>query len=128
MREHVVYQSFFDAFNQFGTARRIRTATLPIGLPPHLWAIIAIGGSAIVTLTFLFAPDSKAFHVAILACLLVPMTLNILLLAEYSVPFVGTVTVRPVVFEQLRDKVLIVDDKPPKYLREKPVQQVFASD
>lgn len=117
IREQIVYGSFFRAMNDLGGYRRVRTATLPPGLPLHLWAIIAIGGSAIVTLTFLFGPEYKPFHIAILSCLLIPMTLNIVLLAEFSFPFGGVLAVKPVVFQELKSKILIVDDGPPKYLQ-----------
>jgi len=116
-REQVVYQSYFNAMNEFGAYRRVRVATIPTGLATHLWVIIAIGGSSIITLTFLFGPDSKAFHIALLSCLLVPMTLNILLLAEYSLPFSGLIQVRPVMFEELKAKIFTSDDGPPKYLQ-----------
>jgi hypothetical protein len=117
-REVVVYQSYFDAMNVLGGLRRIRTATLNVGLAPHLWAIIAIGAAGIITLTFIFAPDSKRFHAGLLACLLVPLTLNIYLLAEYTHPFSGIVSVKPEVFEALKRKIMSQTDDAPKYLND----------
>lgn len=116
-REQVIYDNFFRAMNELGGYRRVRIATSGHGFAPHLWVIIAAGAAAIVALTFIFAPDSKAFHAALLSCLLIPLTLNIFLLAEYSYPFHGlVVVVRPVMFEKLRDTVLVIDDNPPKFL------------
>lgn len=117
-REVVVYQSFFEAMNVVGGLRRIRTATLNVGLAPHLWAIIAIGAAGIITLTFVFAPESRRFHVGLLACLLVPLSLNIYLLAEYTHPFSGIVSVKPEVFEALKRKILSQSDDAPKYLND----------
>lgn len=116
-REMVVYDSFFDAMNVLGGLRRIRTATTSIGMPAHEWAIIAIGAAGIITLTFIFAPDSKRFHAGLLACLLLPLTLNIYLLAEYLHPFSGIVAVKPAVFEMTRRKIMTQTDDPPKYLQ-----------
>jgi hypothetical protein len=115
-RERVVYGSYFTAMNALGGHRRVRTSNLPVGLPFYFWGIISIGASAIVTLTFLFAPDSKRFHAALLTCLLVPMTLNILLLAEYSYPFGGLIQVKPTMFMDLQRGIFTMDDLPPKYL------------
>lgn len=117
-REMVVYDSFFDAMNVLGGLRRIRTATTSIGMPAHEWAIIAIGAAGIITLTFIFAPDSKRFHAGLLACLLLPLTLNIYLLAEYLHPFSGIVAVKPAVFEMTRRKIMVQTDDAPKYLQE----------
>jgi len=119
VREEVIYNSYFRAMNELGAYRRVRTATLGEGMAPHLLAIIAIGAAAIVVLTFLFAPENKAFHAAILFCLLVPLTLNIFLLSEYSNPFSGIVAVvKPTMFEALKRKILIIPDTVPRYLRE----------
>lgn len=116
-REVVIYDNLFRAMNELGGHRRIRTAVAGYGLAPHLWAIIATGAAAIVSLTFMFAPDSKAFHAGLLSCLLIPLTLNIFLLAEFSYPFSGLVAVvRPVMFERLQKTILVVDDNPPKFL------------
>ena len=117
-REAVIYDSFFDAMNVLGGLRRIRTATLHVGLAPHLWAIIAIGAAALVTMTFVFAPDSKKFHFGLLCCLLIPLTLNIFLLAEYTHPFSGIVAVKPTVFLELQRKIMSLSDDAPKYLKE----------
>ncbi len=115
-REVVVYQSYFDAMNVLGGLRRVRTATMSQGMPAYLWAIIAIGGAGIVTLTFIFAPESRRFHIGLLCCLLAPMTLNIYLLADYLHPFSGIVSVKPAVFEALRKKIMSQSDEEPKYL------------
>jgi hypothetical protein len=116
-RELVVYDSYFDAMNVLGGLRRVRTSTIAIGMPPHFWAIIAFGAAGIITLTFLFAPDSKRFHIGLLSCLLVPLTLNIYLLTEYLYPFSGIVEVEPVVFEALQRKIMSQTDEAPKYLQ-----------
>lgn len=117
-REAVIYDSFFDAMNVLGGLRRVRTATLHVGLPAHLWAIIAIGAAALITMTFVFAPDSKKFHFGLLCCLIIPLTLNIFLLAEYTHPFSGVVAVKPTVFLQLQQKIMSLTDDAPKYLKE----------
>ncbi len=116
-REVVIYHAYFDAMNVLGALRRVRTATMNAGLPPHLWSIIAIGAAGIITLTFMFAPESKRFHAGILACLLIPLTLNIFLLAEYTHPFSGVVAVKPTVFTELQRKIMSINDDEPIYLK-----------
>ena len=116
MREHVVYQCFFKAMNDFGGYRRVRTATNTAGLSITLWIIIGIGAASIVALTFLFAPDNKKFHTAILCCLLIPLTLDIFLLADYSYPFSGLIHIKPAMYESLKRKILSQDDLAPHYL------------
>jgi hypothetical protein len=115
-REKIIYQSFFKGMNELGGFRRIRTGTNTASLTPGLWIIIAMGAAAIVSLTFLFAPDSRAYHIGLLACLLVPLTLNIFLLSEYAHPFTGFIPVKPTMFESLKRKILIQDDSAPEYL------------
>jgi len=115
-REKVIYQSFFKGMNELGGYRRIRTGTNTVSLTPGLWAVIAIGAAAIVSLTFLFAPENRAYHIGLLACLLLPLTLNIFLLSEYVHPFTGTLPIKPVMFESLKRKILSQDDSPPPYL------------
>lgn len=117
-RESVIYDSFFDAMNVLGGLRRVRTATVYIGMPAHEWAIIAIGAAGIITLTFLFAPDSRRFHAGLLCCLIAPLTLNIFLLAEYLHPYSGIVSIRPTVFEATQRKIMSQSDEAPKYLKE----------
>ncbi|MBX9950019.1 MAG: DUF4239 domain-containing protein [Candidatus Obscuribacterales bacterium] len=117
-RESVIYDSFFDAMNVLGGLRRVRTATVYIGMPAHEWAIIAIGAAGIITLTFLFAPDSRRFHAGLLCCLIAPLTLNIFLLAEYLHPYSGIVSIRPTVFEATQRKIMSQTDDAPKYLQE----------
>ncbi len=117
-REVVIYQSFFLAMNELGGLRRVRTATTNKGLAPHLWAIIAIGAAGIITLTFVFAPESRRLHAGLLTCLIVPLTLNIYLLAEYTHPYCGVVAVKPEVFQALRRKIMNQNDDEPKFLGE----------
>lgn len=116
-REQIIYDSLFRGMNDLGGARRLRVGTVNnAGIPMHLWAIISFGAGAIVTLTFIFAPDNKFFHTALLACLIVPMTLNIYLLAEYAYPFSGINTIKPVMFKSLQQNILVTPDTQPKYL------------
>ncbi len=96
----------------------MRTSTMNFGLAPHFLTIIAAGAASIVLLTILLAPESKSYHVGLLMCLLVPMTLNIVLLAEYSYPFNGFVKVKPKMYEQLKEKILSQEDTDPHFLRE----------
>ena len=117
-REQVIDSTLMRAMNEFGAYRRLRIATNVATLEPHMWAIIAFGAASLVSLTFLFGPDSKRFHVGILCCLVIPLTLNMLLLAEYSHPFTGLIILRPAPFENLRDSILIQDDEAPRFLTE----------
>lgn len=115
-RETVVYDAYLRAMDELGGYRRVRVATNHHGLASHVWAIIATGGAAIVALTFLFAPDSKAFHTAILCCLLIPLTLNIFLLSEFSTPFSGLIHIEPEVFKDLQKNLFVDDDNAPLFL------------
>jgi hypothetical protein len=117
-REEVVYNNFFRAMNDLGGYRRVRATTVTNrGIEGQLWIVIAAGAAAIVTLTFLFAPESRRFHAALLACLLIPMTLNIYLLSEYSYPLSpGMITIKPVMFESMRQKIFSQPDRAPHFL------------
>jgi len=118
LREQVIYESFFKALNELAGYRRMRIATNTAGLAPHMWAIIAIGAAALVSLTFLFAPESKRFHAGLLMCLLTPLTLNVYLLADFTHPFSGLISVKPDMFELLKRKILTQEDSALPYLDE----------
>lgn len=117
-REELIYHNFFRSMNDLAGLRRVRVATITnAGIPLYFWVIIAAGGAAIITLTFLFGPESKRFHAALIGCLIVPMALNIYLLAEYSHPLSpGMVVVKPVMFETVKVRILSQPDEPPHFL------------
>jgi hypothetical protein len=119
-REQGIFRSFIDGMNRLAGYRRIRVGTVKnSGIDLSLWIIISVGAAAIVTLTFLFAPESKRYHAALLGCLIVPMTLNVYLLSEYSYPFSpGMVLVKPAMFESVKRTNLSQEDLRPKYLQE----------
>jgi hypothetical protein len=50
--------------------------------------------------------------------LIVPLTLNIYLLAEYTHPYCGVVAVKPEVFQALKRKIMNQNDDEPKFLGE----------
>jgi len=120
IREQVIYESYMDAVNRLASYRRMRLGTSEPGIEPYFWSIIAVGASAIVWLTFMFAPESKSFHAALLACLVVPLILNIYLLSEYTHPFTpGLVAVKPTMFETVRTRIFINKDDAPRFLKQK---------
>jgi hypothetical protein len=119
-REQAIFRTFLDGINRLAGYRRIRIGTVKnSGIDLSLWIIISVGAAAIVTLTFLFAPESKRYHAALLACLIGPMALNVYLLSEYSYPFSpGMVIVKPVMFESVKRTNLSQEDLRPKFLEE----------
>jgi hypothetical protein len=119
MREQVIYESSVEAMDSLAAYRRARIGTNTAGIPAHLWGIIAMGATAIVALTFLFAPESRRFHVGILSCLLIPLLLNVFLLAEYSYPFAGVLSLKPTMFELIKKRIMTQDDAAPKYMTKK---------
>lgn len=123
-KQMVLFNSLVDSMQDYGVHRRTRISTKAGGLAWHVWAIIATGASAIVTITYLFAPDSKAFHIAILSCLTIPIMLNAYLLAEFSEPFMGVLgggfSVKPTSFQMLKDRTLTAPDTPSRFVRPHP--------
>jgi hypothetical protein len=116
-REIVVLQELSEAMDHFEECRKLRLESATSGVDLQLWAIIAVGASSIVTLTFLFAPDSRSFHMALLSCLLVPMALNVYLLADYSYPFSGLIQIKPLMFEALQHQLFAENDDAPEFLK-----------
>jgi hypothetical protein len=74
----------------------------------------------VVALSFIFAPENKAFQLAWLSCILVPKKLNVYLLAEFSYPFGGLIQIKPVMFEALRHQLFLQKDEPPEFLQPSP--------
>jgi hypothetical protein len=108
--EQIVYHDFLKAVNEFGGFRGVRIATLPAGLGfPSLFNI-ALAASSLVVLTFLFAPGNFAFHSTILSCLLVPITMSVYLLADFSRPFAGFVVLPPSMFLSLKTGPMAQND------------------
>ncbi len=116
IREQIVFENTMYAMDELAAFRRARIGTNAAGIPAHFWGIIACGAAAIVSLTYMFAPDCKRFHAGILCSLLIPLMLNIFLLAEYSYPFAGVVSLKPKMFELVQQKVMKQDDNAPTYL------------
>ncbi len=115
-RERIACSSLVQAMETFGERRRARIGSNNGGLSLHLWALIAVGGAAIVCMTYMFAPESKAFHRGILCCIVAPLLVNVYLLAECSYPFDGIVSVKPTMFTMLQRRILIQPDTPLQYL------------
>lgn len=115
-REAVACSSMLNAMERFGEYRRARMGTITHGLSLHLWFFIAIGASAIVSITFMFAPENKRFHAGILACIVIPLTVNAYILSECSHPFSGAVSIQPSMFQLLRDRTFQTPDTPPRWL------------
>lgn len=115
-RESIACASTLNAMERFGEYRRARMGTANQGLALHIWCFIAIGAAAIVSITFMFAPENKPFHIGILCCLMAPLTVNAYILAECSYPFSGVVAIKPSMFELLRHRQLLTPDTEPRYL------------
>lgn len=116
-RESLVCQSTIAAMESLGEHRRARVGTNTHGLSLHLWVFIAIGAGAIVSIIFMFAPESKAFRNGILTCILVPLSVNAYILAECSFPFSGVLAIKPKMFELMEQRLFVQPDTPPRYLR-----------
>ena len=116
--EQVAYQGCLKALNEFGGYRSVRISTLPTGLGFPSLLNIALAASALVVLTFLFAPNNFAFHSTILSCLLVPITMSVYLLADFSRPFAGFVVLPPTMFLSLKNGPMARNDLAPNRLND----------
>lgn len=116
-RQQIACHNLVKAMENFGERRRARIGTNAGGLSMHLWAFIAIGASAIICITYMFAPESKAFHTGIICCIGVPLLVNVYLLSECSYPFDGVVSLKPTMFTLLRQRILTQQDTAPSYLK-----------
>lgn len=117
-RTGCVYETLMTAMDNLGRYRRARIAVANVGQVLHLWVIIACGAGAIITVTFLFAPESKSFHAIAISCIVLPLTLNAYLLSEYTYPFSGPLGIKPTMFNLLQERLFKQSDIAPKYLQD----------
>lgn len=116
-RQGIAMQTMVTAMEHVGEHRRARIASnYSQGMSLHLWIFLSIGAAAIVSITFMFAPESKAFHVGILCCILVPLTVNAYMLAECSYPFSGAMCIKPTMFAVIQKDLFTQPDTAPRYL------------
>lgn len=115
-RSSNIQMSLLTSMRDLGENRRGRIARSASHLPPDLWVVIACGASALLLTTFLFSPDNRRYHILIAVSLMIPISLNIYLLAEYMYPFAGPHGVKPIIFEVLQKRVLSAPDTPPRFM------------
>ena len=98
-REVNLHESLIDAVRDLGEARRSRIVAMREQMSPALW-IVVIGGSIILmACTYMFFIENHKMQGLMVALVALSLSLNVLLLAIYSNPFVGDLKIRPEAFE-----------------------------
>lgn len=122
-RQSIACNNIVRTMEDLGEFRRARHASAcRAGMPLHLWCYVSIGAAAIVAMTFMFAPENKAFHAGIICCMMSPLMVNVYLLLETSHPFSGAISVHPDMLELIQSRLLDQPDVAPSSLPGTPAQ------
>lgn len=98
-RETDIHESLIESVRELGESRRSRIVAMRETLSPALW-IVVIGGSIILmACTYMFFIESPRLQALMIALVALSLSLNVLLLAIYSNPFVGDLKIKPEAFE-----------------------------
>lgn len=100
-RQSGAQQAILPSMAELGDNRRLRADALHNGLPPVLWAILAIGGLATIIFTYFFNAGNLKLQVVMVSMVSLVICLNIFLLATYDDPFAGDLIIKPAPFETL---------------------------
>ena len=93
------YQQMLSAMDEFGDCRRERLLTANNKCSPVLWAVLIVGGLSTTVFTYFFGIDSIKAQALMTVLVSLTLSLNILLVALYSSPFMGDFSVKPIAFE-----------------------------
>lgn len=110
-RQVNIHEALIDSVRDLGDARRSRIVAARQQLSPALW-IVVIGGSIIlIACTYMFYIENPRLQFLMIALVSLSLSLNVLLLAVYSNPFVGDLKIKPEAFEM--DQVIFKEPLPP---------------
>ncbi|HEY9711897.1 MAG TPA: hypothetical protein V6C72_00415 [Chroococcales cyanobacterium] len=115
-RENNLQQSILSAMQTLGENRRARAVNSQAALMPILWVTILVGAFITILFTYFFTSQLGALHLVMTGLIAISLGLNIWLLAAYSSPFSGDLSIRPDMFHVLERDVFSAPDTPPRYL------------
>lgn len=111
-----LHQSILGATQNMAENRRARLSASIGSTPPLLWGVIIFGAIVTVLFTHFFTTQQGLVHKVMTSLVAVSLALNIWLLAAYNQPFSGELTIRPVLFQLVRERVFIAPDTASMYL------------
>jgi hypothetical protein len=98
-RDVNIHESMIDAVRDLGESRRSRIVAMREQLSPALWIVVMGGSIILMACTYMFFIENPKLQGLMIALVALSLTLNVLLLAIYSNPFVGDLKIRPEAFE-----------------------------
>lgn len=123
-RQSNLQQGLVASMTALGEQRRARILLSGIQTPIALWLIIASGAIITVAFTYVFASQFPKVQGSMTTLVASAMALNIWLLSAYNYPFTGELAIKPIMFELVKDSILVVPDTPARYLHDpKPAKE-----
>ncbi len=102
----VMHAEAMRKFNELIDLRRQRVDRVDDGLPPVLWAVLAVGAMLTVGVTYFFGIKDTRFHALLLSMLTVFIALMVYLIAILDHPFRGIVSVTPDSYKLIVQRVM----------------------
>jgi uncharacterized membrane protein YraQ (UPF0718 family) len=99
--QQILYEQALERVRDLGDARRDRLIEAEQGLPAILWSVLLVGGTVVVSFTYLFGPDSTVIHLLMVAALALIIALVLFTVAALNNPFKGDITIGPDAMEQV---------------------------
>jgi hypothetical protein len=119
-RQSNLQEGLVASMTSLGESRRERILLAQNHTPIALWCVVCAGAMVTIALSYIFAsrfPHVQAFMTMLVATAL---ALNIWLLAVYTHPYSGELRIKPVMFQLLKESILVVPDTPSRYLHDAP--------
>ena len=99
--QQILYEQALERVRDLEDARRDRLIEAEQGLPGILWMVLLVGGTVVVSFTYLFGLDSTIIHLLMVAALALIIALVLFTVAALDFPFKGDVTIGPDAMEQV---------------------------
>jgi Protein of unknown function (DUF4239) len=103
--QQALHAETLRALSRYVELRRERLFSVGTGLPEAVWWVLLIGAALNILLTYLFAVERLAVHLALTLALAVFVALLVFLIAAMDHPFLGDFSVGPDAFVALRQQM-----------------------
>jgi hypothetical protein len=104
-RDRIIYASSVDEFNRMVELRRLHLHEKDVGLPAPLWAVVILGGTLTVFLTYFLALERFSVQVAMTIVSGIFVSLLLFMIVAVDHPFRGELSIGPGAFQLTYDQL-----------------------